>query len=539
MAFPIISLFLAAVGVINTAFAQSAVIGPVTDLAIINAEVNLDGFPRQAVLAGGTFPGPLIRGNKGDNFRINVLNFLYNETMDKTTTIHWHGIFQRHTNWADGPAFVTQCPIAPYNSFLYDFTVPNQAGTFWYHSHEGVQYCDGLRGPFVVYDPEDPHRDLYDVDDESTVITLADWYHEAASLITPPADPASVLINGRGRQANDTTSPLAVINVEYGKRYRIRLISISCDPYFNFTVDGHNFTIIEADGENTDPLPDVDQIQIFASQRYSFILDATQPIDNYWIRVIPEQVGPNGSALTPPGLAVLHYLGAPPFDPKANASEVPNSVNPLLEQNLHALGATGPELDPTCTECNITLDFSFTAPLFYVNGVTYKSPTVPVLLQILNGSYTAQDLLPQGSIYTLPRNKTIQINMPGGVLGIPHPLHLHGHSFSVIRSANSDETNLYNPVRRDTVSIGTNGSFVAIRFTTDNPGPWFLHCHIDFHLAAGFAVVMAEDPMDVPGYVKPIPPAWEKLCPIYDALPSPEQILQPEAANKSSYSREQ
>lgn len=70
-------------------------------------------------------------------------------------------------------------------------------------------------------------------------------------------------------------------------------------------------------------------------------LDANQPIDNYWIRVIPEQVGANGTAATPPGLAVLHYLGAPPFDPKANASQVPISVNPLLEQNLHALGATG------------------------------------------------------------------------------------------------------------------------------------------------------------------------------------------------------
>ena len=144
-------------------------------------------------------------------------------------------------------------------------------------------------------------------------------------------------------------------------RYRIRLISLSCDPYFNFTIDGHDFTVIEADGQNTDPLPAVDQIQIFAAQRYSFVvsiiqvslivvsklisvyvqLDANQPIDNYWIRVIPEQVGGNGSVATPPGLAVLHYLGAPAVEPKADADAVPSSVNPLLEQNLHALGATG------------------------------------------------------------------------------------------------------------------------------------------------------------------------------------------------------
>lgn len=55
-------------------------------------------------------------------------------------------------------------------------------GTFWYHSHLSTQYCDGLRGPFVVYDPNDPHASLYDVDDESTVITLADWYHTLARL---------------------------------------------------------------------------------------------------------------------------------------------------------------------------------------------------------------------------------------------------------------------------------------------------------------------------------------------------------------------
>ncbi|KAH9926907.1 laccase [Fomitopsis serialis] len=505
MTFSTLSFALAALGLATAASAQ---IGPITDLDIINAEVNLDGFPRQAVLAGGTFPGPTISGNKGDNFQINVHNSLTNETMDKTTTIHWHGIFQHHTNWADGPAFVTQCPIASGNSFLYDFDVPDQAGTFWYHSHLGTQYCDGLRGPFVVYDPEDPHKDLYDVDDETTIITLADWYHEAAALITPPADPDSVLINGRGRQANDTIPPLTVINVEHGKRrYRIRLISISCDPYFNFTIDGHNFTIIEADGENTVPLPGIDEIQIFAAQRYSFILDASQPIDNYWIHVIPEQVGGNGSVPTPPGLAVLHYIGAPEVDPKANATEVPTPENPLFEPNLHALDGPAPgDLDPDCAECDLVLNFSFTAPRFYVNNVTFVNPTVPVLLQILHGNYTAQDLMPEGSVYVLPRNKTIQITMPGGVLNITHPLHLHGHSFSVIRSAGSNVTNLQNPVRRDTVSIGSaDTDEVTIRFTTDNPGPWFLHCHIDFHLAAGFAVVMAEDPTDVASYVAPVP----------------------------------
>lgn len=60
---------------------------------------------------------------------------------------------------------MTQCPIAANSSFLYNFTPTEQAGTFWYHSHLGTQYCDGLRGPLVIYDPDDPYLDLYDVDD--------------------------------------------------------------------------------------------------------------------------------------------------------------------------------------------------------------------------------------------------------------------------------------------------------------------------------------------------------------------------------------
>ena len=71
------------------------------------------------------------------------------------------------------------------------------------------------------------------------------------------------------------------------------------------------------------------------------------------------------------------------------------------------------------------------------------------------------------------------------------------HTFWVVRSAGTSDYNFVNPVQRDTVSTGTTGDNVTIRFTTDNPGPWFLHCHIDFHLEAGFAVVMAEDTPDV------------------------------------------
>ncbi|KAL6306783.1 laccase [Sparassis latifolia] len=479
-------------------FAASALgrIGPKADLPIVNAVVAPDGISREAVLAGSTFPGPTITGNKGDKFLINVMNRLTNETMLKTTSVVY------------GTAFVTQCPIASGASFLYNFTVPDQAGTFWYHSHLATQYCDGLRGAFIVYDLNDPHRHLYDVDNDSTIITLADWYNEAAAFQPLKPIPDAALINGL-MPNNSSNTPAAVIVVTHGLRYHFRLISMSCSPNFVFSIDGHNMTVIEADGENTEPL-NVDSIQIYAAQRHSFVLDDNRPIGNYWIRSVAS-AGRNGSA-------ILRYIGAPDVNP--NTVSEP-SLNPLVESNLHALTNPRAPGAPTIDGADVVINLNFTANAtnYFVNGVAFVPPMVPVLLQILSGSYSAQKLLPPGSVYALPRNKTVQITMPGGVTGGDHPLHLYGHSFSVIRSADSDSINYVNPVRRDTVRIGEQGDNVTIRFDTNNPGPWFLHCHIDWHLKLGFAVVMAEDTGDTPNIDAP-PPAWSRLCPIYDALPT-------------------
>ncbi|OAX37246.1 Cupredoxin, partial [Rhizopogon vinicolor AM-OR11-026] len=73
-----------------------------------------------------------------------------------------------------------------------------------------------------------------------------------------------------------------------------------------------------------------------------------------------------------------------------------------------------------------------------------------------------------------------------------HPIHLHGHNFAVVKGAGNSTANFVNPVWRDTVDLGNAGDNVTIRFVTDNPGPWLLHCHVDFHLLDGFAAVMAE-----------------------------------------------
>ncbi|KAG5650727.1 hypothetical protein H0H81_011243 [Sphagnurus paluster] len=421
-------------------------VGPNADLHIMNKNISPDGFNRSAVLAGSSpssieFPGPLITGYKGDAFNLNVIDSLTDPTMLRSTSIHGSA-------WADGPVGVTQCPISPGHSFMYTFKVPDQAGTFWYHSHLSTQYCDGLRGALVVYDHFDPHGSRYDIDNDDTVITLADWYHTPAPSAGLVPTPDATLINGLGR-----------------------------------------YTIIEVDGINVQPLT-VDSIQTFAGQRFSFVLTADQPIANYWVRAKPNL----GTTTFTGGLnsAILRYTTAPEADP--TTVQTP-SIIPMVETNLHPLlnaaapGGSG----PADVAINLAIAFNGTTRKFSINGATFSPPTVPVLLQIISGAQTAQSLLPAGSVYSLPRNKVIELTIPGGAAGSPHPIHLHGHEFSVIRSAGSSTYNYDNPVQRDVVSVGLAGDNVTIRFTTDNPGPWILHCHIDWHLEIGLAVVFAED----------------------------------------------
>ncbi|TFK19083.1 laccase 8 [Coprinopsis marcescibilis] len=499
----------------------ASVVSSMTTLNVVNTLLSPDGFERPSTTLNGVYPAPLIKATKGDPFQINVVNALTDDTQYRATSIHWHGITQHTTNWADGVAGINQCPIAPEEAFLYQFNPTSQVGTYWYHSHFRTQYCDGMRGPLVIYDPQDPYLSMYDVDDENTIITLGDWYHLQSPSITGVAAADSTLINGKGRYIGGPAVDLAIINVVPGKRYRFRIVAMSCDPNFIFSIDSHTLTIIEADGQYTEPLQ-VDSIQIFAGQRYSAVMVADQAVGNYWVRALPNDGYGDLPTTFEGGVnsAVLRYAGAPTdSDPVSVQLDAPVMLDETLLRPLDTTPVPGLPF-PGGADVNIELDMSFDidAWRFYVNNVSLTPPSVPVLLQILSGSVAAQDYLPAGAVYTLPKNASVEINIPGGVISSPHPFHLHGHSFSVVRSAGNDTASNYvNPVKRDVVSTGDIGSNTTIRFFTDNSGPWILHCHIDWHLDLGLGIVLAEDPADT-GLSNPTPKAWDDLCPIYNAL---------------------
>jgi iron transport multicopper oxidase len=238
------------------------------------------------------------------------------------------------------------------------------------------------------------------------------------------------LINGKGRYANGPAVPLSVITVTHGKRYRFRLIGMSCDPDFTFSIDDHMMTIIEADGEYTLPHK-VDSLRIFAGQRYSVLVTANKKVDNYWVRADPNRGTPGfaGGMNT----AIFRYEGAPEAEPSTDPTAAPESKHPLVETDLHAL--TEPVVPglpfPGGADVvlNIAHNFDFTTFHYKMNGVTFVPPTVPVLLQILSGAQAAQDLLPRGSVYALPANKVIELSLPGTGVEQGGPVSVPGFLF--------------------------------------------------------------------------------------------------------------
>ncbi|KAF7356197.1 Laccase 2 [Mycena venus] len=249
-------------------------------LDIINANLAPDGFLRSTVSANGTFPGPLIRAVKGDTLRVTVNNKLTDPTMRRSTTLDFDGIFFDTPNsFNEGTPFVTTCPFGPNVSYTYVLPLGEQTGTYWYHSQLSMQYADGLRGPLIIYDPNDPQAHLYDVDDESTIWFISDWWHNSTlpmlqsylqTQIIPVSD--SGLFNGAGRYNGGPVTPYAVSTVTKGKRYRMRLINASARSDFTVSIDNHTMTVIGTDGVATVPHT-VNVIDMLAGQRYDIVVN--------------------------------------------------------------------------------------------------------------------------------------------------------------------------------------------------------------------------------------------------------------------------
>jgi manganese oxidase len=213
-------------------------------------------------------PGPRIRITEGDRVRFNVTNRL-----PESTTIHWHGLIL--PNAMDGPAHVTQAPIAPGGQFTYEFTAV-QAGTFFYHSHDNPdrQQTLGLYGALII-DPKTPRSTP--TWDKELVVQLQEWtFRDGYTFPAMPMEgalPNFFTINGKSYPETET------VNLKVGDRLLVRFIGSNATAIHPMHIHGGPFELTETDGV---PIPDggrwtKDTVNVAPGERYDVIWKALEP----------------------------------------------------------------------------------------------------------------------------------------------------------------------------------------------------------------------------------------------------------------------
>jgi CopA family copper-resistance protein len=320
------------------AWAQTNAPGLIRDLPEVSGEdirlkiahqmLTIDGRQGHGIGINGTVPGPLIRLREGQNVRLHVENAL-----DEDSSIHWHGlILPFHMDGVPGVSFPG---IKPRTTFTYEFPIL-QAGTYWYHSHSGLQEQMGHYGPIVI-DPEgaDPIAS-----DREHVVVLSDYsfmhphaifkklkqmggYFNRQKLTATDGEPMSAAERLEwGRMRMDPTDVADVTGSTYtylvnghgprdnwtalfrpGERVRLRFVNASAMTTFNVRIPGLKITIVQADGLNVRPVA-IDEFQIAVAETYDAIVE---PVDDRAYTLVAESIDRSGMAvatLAPrPGMA--------------------------------------------------------------------------------------------------------------------------------------------------------------------------------------------------------------------------------------------
>ncbi|CAA9966261.1 Multicopper oxidase 1 [Pyrenophora teres f. maculata] len=482
-----------------------------------------DGFTRQVIGINGQWPIPTIECDEGDTVQVTV----HNNLPDQTTSLHFHGMFQIGTQAYDGASGVGQCPIQPGQSFTYTF-IANPAGTHWYHSHEKGQYPDGLRGKMIVHDRA--WESSLDIDHQM-YLSMSDWYHrtmpEMIEDYMSPDNRDGLFDSPDSFLFNDTNKPFD-LKLTQGETYLLRIVNTAAVACGQFHIEGYTMTVVEADGVQMVP-KDADTIILCAGQSYAVIVTGKENPDgaSNWIA----QMRTDMLTRPPPSLASRTIIGKLVY---SLTDLLGNLLGGLLTNIIHALSPTwtpASTLDdftlqpldgqPLLSPVDTTIDFTINQTYFDgigtrspLNAQPWVPPQVPSLYTALTtGSLDAATYGPGVNPWILKSGNVVQIHIQNPHQ-YPHPMHLHGHVFQVVASGpgawDADEAALPRvPLKRDGHVVPAYG-YSVLRFTADNPGVWFFHCHIDLHLVGGMAATFIEAPDLLAA--NPVPPAGVALC---------------------------
>ncbi|KAF3023193.1 hypothetical protein E8E14_014321 [Neopestalotiopsis sp. 37M] len=457
---------------------------------IENTTAAPDGVEMPVQLINGSFPGPTIIADWGDTVRVHVTSSLQNNG----TGLHFHGIRQNWTDQHDGVPSITQCPIAPGDSYTYEWRAV-QYGTGWYHSHFYVQAWDGVFGGIIVNGPATAN---YDVD--LGHVFLNDWYHQTADVLVlqaatggPPTAPNG-LINGTNTW-NDTLGSRFEVNFEAGVRYRMRLVNAAADNHFRFMIDNHTLEVIATDFVPIVPYNTTD-LSIGMGQRYDIIVTAKDLASgDFWMRSIPQSSCSESDA-TDNIKGIVRYDNSSSADPTTSAYDYTDSCADEESSNLVPYLAIAASDTYESVDKNVGLQITDNALLWVINKTTFRTTWEnPTLLQVAEGNATWSA---KEQVIQLPTADEWVYLVVHSPFAQDHPMHLHGHDFWVLGSgygqydsSNANGLQLTNAPRRDVAMMPGSG-YLVIAFKTNNPGAWLMHCHIAWHTSEGFAVQILE-----------------------------------------------
>ena len=518
---------------------QGVLAGEDIRLTIARTAFPVDGRTGHAVAINGTVPAPLIRLKEGQNVRLTVENRLE----DEDTSIHWHGFlvpFQM-----DGVPGISFPGIRPGTSFTYEFPI-RQSGTYWYHSHSGLQEQLGHYGPIVI-DPAGPDPVAYD---REHVIVLSDWtfmhphmlftrlkqeagvFNRQKSTLADPVtlppgekamfarmrmDPTDIsdvtaaaytyLINGHSPAENWTGL------FRPGERVRLRIINAGAQTIFNVRIPGLRLLVVATDGIDVRPV-EVDEFQIGNAETYDLIV---VPEDRAY-SFVAESIDRSGMGVATLAPRAGMRAAVPPLRERPTLTMVDMG---MMDHSAHGGGApmdhdmrdkskvafkVGPGVDMIAPmpmnrvdHPGIGLENVGHKVLNYTDLVALKPnadtrvPTRRIDIHLTGNmerfmwSMDGEKLSENPEPYRFARNERVRLRLINDTM-MTHPMHLHGHFFEIVNG------NPGNQPQKHTVRVSP-GGFIDLDLTADAPGDWAFHCHLLYHMHAGMMRVVSVRPL--------------------------------------------
>ncbi|KAH7520659.1 hypothetical protein FEM48_Zijuj08G0168700 [Ziziphus jujuba var. spinosa] len=441
---------------------------------------------KSIVTVNGKFPGPRIIAREGDRLLIKVVNHVRNNI-----TLHWHGIRQLRSGWADGPAYITQCPIQTGQSYVYNYTITGQRGTLFWHAH--ISWLTAtLYGPIVIL----PNKHVpypFPQPFKEVPIIFGEWWkadtetviNQAMQTGSAPNVSDAYTINGLpGPLYNCSAKDTYRLKVKPGKTYLLRLINAALNDELFFSIANHTLTVVEADAVYIKPFK-TQTVLLTPGQTTNVLLRTKSKTPNatFLIAARPYVSGPAAfdnstttglleyekTAVTttstnkklPVLKPVLPKLNDTSFSFKYNQkirslanSKFPANVPQIVNKNFSftvGLGTTSCSQNQTCSGPNNTRlvasinNVSFVQPNIALleahffkrsEGVfTTDFPTNPPFKFNYTGTPPNNTQVSNGTkVVVLPFNSAVELVLQDtSIIGAEsHPLHLHGFNFFVV-----------------------------------------------------------------------------------------------------------